>query len=136
MSGRASTGNGTRVRSTRKTRSYRRSLSPPLPPSAKLARRAVVHEIALRVYENQRNDFGRVMYGAMKVVIDEARHLYPWLARYQVNRQLRHIKKGKENDIVAIRQRKEKQKCLFLCCLLTLFFYRNPQGDRQAKKFI
>ena len=72
MSGRASTGNSTRGRSTIKTRSYQRSVPPPLPPSAKLARRAVVHEIALKVYENQRTDCGRVMYGAMKVVIDEA----------------------------------------------------------------
>ena len=95
MSGQSSTGNGTRVRNTRKTRSYQRSLPPPLPPSAKLARQAVVHEIALKVYENQTTDFGRVMYGAMKVVIDEARHLYPWLSRDQVNRKLRHIKKGK-----------------------------------------
>ena len=102
MSGRASTGNGTRGRSTRKTRRYQRSLPPPLPPSAKLARRAVVHEISLKVYENQRTDCERVMYGATEVVIDEARHLYPWLSRDQVNRQLRHIKKGKENDIVAI----------------------------------
>ena len=79
MSGQASTGNGTRVRSTRKTQSYQRSLPPPLPPSAKLARRAVVHEISLKVYENQRTDCGRVMYGAMKVVIDEEQHIYPWL---------------------------------------------------------
>ena len=47
-------------------------------------------------------DCGCVMYGAMKVVIDEARYLYPWLSCDQVNRQLRHINKGKENDIVAI----------------------------------
>ena len=102
MSGRASTGNGTRGRSTRKTRSYQRYLPPPLPPSAKLARRDVVHEIALKVHENQRTDCVRVMYGVMKVVIYEARHLYPWLSRDQVNRQLRHIKKVKENNIVAI----------------------------------
>ena len=38
----------------------------------------------------------------MKVVIDEARRLYPWLSCDQVNRKLRHIKKGKENYIVAI----------------------------------
>ena len=42
------------------------------------------------------------MYGEMKVVIDEARHLYPWLSRDQVNWQLRHTKKGKESYIVAI----------------------------------
>ena len=102
MSGRACTGNGTLGRRTRKTRRYQRSLPPLIPPSAKLVRRAVVHEIYLKVYENQRTDCGRVMYGAMKVVIDEARHLYPWLSCAQVNWQLRHIKKGKENDIVAI----------------------------------
>ena len=101
MSGRASNCNGTRGRSTRKTRSYQRSLPPLLPPSAKLARRAVVREIALKFYENQRTDCGRVMYGAMKVLIDESRHIYPLLSHDQVNRQLRHIKKGKENDIVA-----------------------------------
>ena len=33
-------------------------------------------------------------------------------------------------------QRKEKQKCLIFCCVLTLLFYVNPQGDRQAKKVI
>ena len=32
------------------------------------------------------------------------------------------------------RQRKEKQKCLFLCYMLTLLFYVNPQGDQQTKK--
>ena len=41
---------------------------------------------------------------------------------------------SKFTQIQNTRQRKEKQKCLFLCCLLTLFFYGNPQGDRQAKK--
>ena len=34
------------------------------------------------------------------------------------------------------RQRKEKQKCLFLCCLPKLFFYGNPQGDRQDKSHL
>ena len=27
-----------------------------------------------------------------------------------------------------------RQKCILLCCLLTLFFYLYPQGDKQAKK--
>ena len=40
---------------------------------------------------------------------------------------------GGEGKITG-RQRKEKQKCLFLCCILTLFFYSNPQGDQQVKK--
>ena len=44
----------------------------------------------------------RVMYGVMKVVIYEARHLYPWLSRDQVNWQLRHTKKCKKSYIVAI----------------------------------
>ena len=86
MSGRASTGNGTRVRSTRKTRNYQISLPTPLPIYVKLARQAVVHDIALKVYENQRTDCEHVMYGAMKVVIDEAQHIYPWTSRDQVNR--------------------------------------------------
>ena len=30
-------------------------------------------------------------------------------------------------------QQKEKHKFLFLCCILTLFFYIYPQGDQQAK---
>ena len=42
------------------------------------------------------------MYGAMKVLIDEARHLYPWISRDLVNCKLRHIKKGKDNEIFAI----------------------------------
>ena len=31
---------------------------------------------------------------------------------------------------VTRRQQKEKQKCLLLCCVLTLIFYVNPQCDR------
>ena len=35
------------------------------------------------------------------------------------------VEKNKERDVSV----KKKQKFLFLCCLLTLFFYSNPQGD-------
>ena len=38
----------------------------------------------------------------------------------------------KEQDV----NKEEKPKCLLLCCVLTLLFYVNPQGDQQAKKVI
>ena len=40
------------------------------------------------------------------------------------------IENEKEPDV-----NKKKQKCLLLCCLITLFSYIFPQGDQQANKY-
>ena len=45
--------------------------------------------------------------------------------------------KGQDRKLIVTKKenlKKKKQKCLFLCRILTLFFYVYPQGDWQAKK--
>ena len=75
--------------------STRRPTPSSISSTARLARKAVVHEVATKVYEvTISSDKSRCNYGAAKRVIEEAQLIYTWLTRDHVNYQLRVIKKS------------------------------------------